>query len=253
MPNFAQLFVSLLTQLYGVVGDLGLTIIIFTLIMRFVLLPLTLPSIKAQKKMQDLKPEIDKLKKQHGTDKKAMQMAQLELYKKYNINPLSGCIPQIIQLVVLILLYQALYAFIGQDSINGAAVDTQFLWLNLSQPDPRYIVPVLAGLTQMVLSLMIAPGAEVKDIVPNKSKVKAVKDANKKEEDVAEMAATMQQQMLYIMPVMTAFIALSFPSGLGLYWIVTTIFSIGQQYAISGPGGLTTYWGRAKNFLNRNK
>lgn len=252
MPNFAQLFVSFLTQLYGVIGDLGLTIIIFTLIMRFVLLPLTLPSIKAQKRMQDLKPELDKLKKKHGADKKALQMAQLELYKKYNINPLAGCIPQVVQLVVLILLYQALYAFIGQDTINGVAVDTQFLWLNLAQPDPRYVVPILAGVSQLVLSLMIAPGAEIKDVVPNKSKVKAVKEANKKEEDVAEMAASMQQQMLYIMPVMTGFIALSFPSGLGLYWIVTTLFSIGQQYAISGAGGLTTYWTRAKNYLTRN-
>jgi YidC/Oxa1 family membrane protein insertase len=251
MPNFSQLFVTLLTQLYGVVGDLGLTIILFTIVMRLVLLPLTLPSIKAQKKMQDLKPEIDALKKKHGKDKQAFQMAQLELYKRYNINPLAGCIPQLAQLVVLILLYQALTVFIGQNMINGVAVDPSFFWLNLAQPDANYVIPVLAGVSQLVLSLMIAPGAEVKDVVPNKSKVKSVKEANKKEEDVAEMAASMQQQMLYIMPVMTAFIALRFPSGLGLYWIVTTLFSIVQQYAISGPGGLKTYLVRARALVTR--
>jgi YidC/Oxa1 family membrane protein insertase len=251
MPNFSQLFVTLLTQLYGVVGDLGLTIILFTIVMRLVLLPLTLPSIKAQKKMQDLKPEIDALKKKHGKDKQAFQMAQLELYKRYNINPLAGCIPQLAQLVVLILLYQALTVFIGQNMINGVAVDPSFFWLDLAQPDANYVIPVLAGVSQLVLSLMIAPGAEVKDVVPNKSKVKSVKEANKKEEDVAEMAASMQQQMLYIMPVMTAFIALRFPSGLGLYWIVTTLFSIVQQYAISGPGGLKTYLVRARALVTR--
>lgn len=237
-------FFDFLLFIYQATGSLGWSIILMTLILRLILVPLTLPSLKARKKMTDLKPEIDKLKKKHGKNKQAMQKAQLELYQKYNVNPLSGCLPQILQIAVLIFLYRALISFLGQDTVNGVGIDPQFLWLNLTQSDTTYILPVLAGVAQMVLSLMISPGGEVRDIVPNKAKSKKVKDANKKEEDVAEMAASMQQQMIFIMPVMTIFIAARFPSGLAVYWVITTLFSLVQQYVISGPGGLKSYWER---------
>ncbi len=253
MPNVSIYFVTFLTFLYSLIGDLGLTIIVFTFLMRSILLPLTLPSIKAQNQLKKIQPEIADLKRKHGKDKTAFQAAQLQLYKKYNINPLAGCIPQVLQIVVLILLYSALRTFLNQTMINGVAIDATFGWLNLTVPDSKYVIPVLAGVSQLILSVMIAPGAEVKDVVPNQSKKKPVKEANKKEEDVAEMAATMQQQMLFIMPVMTAFLALRFPSGLGLYWIATTVFSIVQQYVLSGPGGLVTYWQRARLFLNSKR
>jgi hypothetical protein len=101
---------------------------------------------------------------------------------------------------------------------------------------------------------MLAPGAEIPDVVPNNSKLKKIKDANEKEEDTAEMAQTMQRQMMFIMPVMTGFIALKFPSGLALYWVASTIFSVVQQYFVSGPGGLTLYVERFFGKLrNQNK
>lgn len=245
-------FTNILITLYSLVGDLGITIIIFTLLVRSLLLPITLPSIKAQKKIQDLKPKLDKLKKKHKSDKKAMQQAQLELYKRYNVNPLSGCLPQLAQLGVLIVLYKTLLAFLGNGEINGVVINPQFLWLDLSQPDSTWILPVLAGLSQLVLSVMIAPGAEIKDVVPNKSKSKKVQQANKKEEDMAGMASSMQQQMIFLMPFMTGFFASRFPSGLALYWVITTFFSVGQQYVISGPGGLKTYWQRLVSKFGNN-
>jgi len=229
-------------------GQLGLTIILFTIIVRSILIPITLPSLKAQKKMREIQPELNKLKKKHGKDKKAMQTAQMELYKKYNVNPLAGCVPQIVQLVVLVVLYQTLMFFLEQDSVNGVVVNTQFLWLDLTLPDPTYILPVLAGGFQFLMSLMIAPGGETRDIVPNNSKNLKVQEANKKEEGMADMAGQMQKQMMFVMPVMTFFLATRFPSGLALYWVTTTIFSIAQQYLVSGPGGLTLYLGRAKAF-----
>ncbi len=246
MANITGLFISFLIQLYSVIGDLGWTIIGFTVIMRSLLLPLTLPSIKAQKQMKKMQPELSELKKKHKNDKPAFQAAQMELYKKYNVNPLAGCVPQLLQIGVLILLYHALTSFLKQTSLNGVQVDPNFFWLNLSLPDKTYVIPVLAAGTQLLLSLMIAPGAEVKDVVPNQSSKKKVQESNKKEEDVAEMAATMQQQMLFVMPLMTGFFAARFPSGLGLYWVATTVFSIAQQYFLSGPGGLVTYWNRLK-------
>lgn len=245
-----QIIIDTLLALYSITGNLGVVIILFTLIVKTLLIPISMPSLRAAQKLKDLQPEIKKLQQKHK-DKKELQLAQMELYKKYNVNPLAGCIPQIIQLVLLIVLYQALTFFLANPQIDGVTIDPQFLWLNLAKPDQWYIIPVLAGLTQFVLSLMIAPGAEVPDVVPNNSKNKKIKEANKKEEDVADMAQQMQQQMLFLMPIMTGVIAVTFPSGLGLYWIATTVYSIGQQWYVTGPGGLVVYFQRLKNRLNQ--
>lgn len=241
MSIFSEFLLNVLLFLNSITGSLGLAIIAFTIVIRSLLLPATIPSIKATRRMKEMQPELNKLKKKFGNDKQALQLAQLELYKKYNVNPLSGCLPQLVQLGVLILLYRVLVGFLGNPEFNGSHIETSFLWLDLGKPDPLYILPVTAGLSQLVLSLMIAPGAEKRDIVPNKSKKKVVREANEKEENIAEMAQSMQQQMLYIMPVFTGIIASNFPSGLALYWVATTIFSIAQQYFISGPGGLVSY------------
>lgn len=250
MAVFTSFILDILLYLYQHLGDLGLVIIVFTVVLRTILLPLTVKSLRAASQIRDLQPELKKLKEKHKEDKQALQKAQLELYQKYNINPLAGCLPQVLQLVLLILLYQVLLKFLGNTEINGIVIDPTFLWLDLSKPDSLYILPVVAGASQLVLSLMIAPGGEVKDQVSNTSSDPKIKAENKKEEDFAEMAASMQQQMIFIMPFMTGFIALTFPSGLALYWVVTTIYSIGQQWAISGPGGLVTYSRRALAWLN---
>lgn len=253
MPDIAGFFINILVELYKITGNLGVSIIALTFILRSILVPITLPSLKSQQKIKEMQPELKALKKKH-TDKKVLQQKQLELYQKYNINPLAGCIPQLVQLGVLIFLYHALTSFLGNTTVQGIEINTRFFWMDLSLPDPKFILPVLAALTQFVLSLMLAPGAEIPDVVPNDSKLKKVKDANEKEEDTAEMAQTMQRQMMFIMPVMTGFIALKFPSGLALYWVASTVFSVVQQYFVSGPGGLTLYVERFFGKLrNQNK
>jgi YidC/Oxa1 family membrane protein insertase len=245
MQNITAIFTWTLIELYSVLGNLGVSLIVFTILIRSLLLPLTLPSQKAQhqlrKKLKEIQPEIKALKKKHGSNNQAFQMAQLELYKKYNVNPLAGCIPQLVQLGVLFILYNFLMKFLGQDSINGVEINTMFGWFDLSKPDKTYVLPVLTALSQLALSLMLAPATEVKDEVPNDSKNKKVQASNDKEEDMAEMQAMIQQQSIYILPFAIGFSALSFPSGLALYWLVTTIFSIAQQWVVSGPGGLVTY------------
>jgi len=251
MQFFTDIFFETLLFLYQFTGNLGLAIIALTLLIRFILVPLTLPSLKARKKITEIQPELNKLKKKHGKNKQALQKAQLELYQKYNVNPLAGCIPQLAQLAVLIFLYRALISFLGDDFVNGSSINSVFLWWDLTTPDTKYVLPVIAGVSQFILSLMISPGAEIRDIVPNKAKSKKVQKENKKEEDMAGMAASMQQQMLFMMPIMTVFIAARFPSGLTVYWVVTTLFSIGQQYMVSGLGGLKSYLLRAQALLNR--
>jgi YidC/Oxa1 family membrane protein insertase len=238
---------EVLSQLHNLTGNLGLSILLFTFIIRSLLLPLSLPAIQSQKKIKAMKPELDQLKEKHKGDKKAFQLAQIDLYKKYNLNPLAGCIPQILQIGLLILLYHVLVGFVTQSQVNGVSINPHFFWLDLAKPDNLFVLPVLAGVTQLILSVMILPGGETPDIVPNNSKDKSIKKANEKEEDMAEMANTMQKQMLFMMPVMTGFIALRFPSGVALYWVATTVFSIVQQYFLSGPGGLVTYWQRIIN------
>jgi YidC/Oxa1 family membrane protein insertase len=228
---------------------LGWAIILFTLAIRLILLPVTLPSIKAQKKMQDLKPELDLLKKKFKDDKTGFQKAQLDLYKKYNINPLAGCLPQLAQFGVLIILYQTFLSLLKQPEFSGIPLYLNFGWLDLSKPDGLYILPVLAAVSQLILSVMLMPVTEIKDVVPNKSKNLKIQAKNKQEEDTAGMAATMQQQMLFMMPIMTGVFAIKFPAGLSLYWVITTVFSIIQQQMISGPGGLETYYNRVKLLL----
>ncbi len=128
-------------------------------------------------------------------------------------------------------------------------VNVMLGWIDLRNPDPYYVVAFLAGVSQLFFSFMIAPGAEKEDLISNSSKKKQVQEENKKEEDMAEMAASMQQQMLFIMPVMTGVLATQFPAGLGLYWIVSTVFSIVQQYYVSGWGGLVVYTTRVISWL----
>ncbi len=247
--QIAQYFTTILVNLTDWTGNLGIAIIVFTVVARIALLPLTIPSLKAGKKMRDVQPELKKLKQKHGKDKQSLQKAQLELYKKYNINPLAGCLPQLLQIGLLIVMYQALVSFLKMPVDESAMGGVQFLWFDLRHPDTLHILPVVAAVSQLFLSLMIAPGAEKEDLVPNTSKNKKIQEANKKEEDVADMAASMQQQMLFVMPVMTGIIALQFPAGLGVYWVVSTVFSIAQQYYISGWGGLVVYTTRAANWL----
>ncbi len=248
--SFSGIITGLLVFLYQLTGSLGFSIIIFTILLRSALLPLSLKYLRTQKEIKKLQPEIKKLQKKHK-DAKKRQQAQIELYKKYNVNPMAGCLPQIVQLVVLILLYRVFLQFLGQTEVLGVVISPQFLWMDLRHPDTTYVLPVLTAVSQLLFSVMILPGGETPDLVPNKSKSKKTQKANEKEEDVAEMAASMQKQMLFIMPVMTGFFASRFPSGLALYWFATTIFSMGQQLVVSGPGGLKTYAQRAFNFIQK--
>jgi len=228
MQWITQLFTFGIVEFYTLTGNLGWAIIIFTLLLRSLLFPLSLSSQRAMQKMRELQPALDKLKTKHGKDKKAIQQAQLELYQKNKVNPVAGCIPQIIQLVILIVLYRFFLDFLGHDVSNGVTINPTFYWLDLRHPDSLYILPILAGLTQLVLSLMMAPLKS-----PEAKKHKSTKK-EPAPEGIADMAQTMQKQMVFMMPLFTAFIALQFPSGLALYWVVTTIFSIIQQYYVSG-------------------
>jgi len=220
-----------LEWLYQVSGNnLGIAIIALTLIVRSILIPFTLPSLRSAKKMASLKPELDALKKKYGSDPKLFQQKQVEFYKEHNLNPAAGCLPMIAQLVVLIALYRVFINALGGDSLIES---TQFFSWNLKEKDTTFILPVIAGILQLFTSLAILPAVENE---PEKRK-----GTKEEKEDVAEMAATMQQQMVFLMPAMTVIFSVQFPAGLALYWVVTTAFSLVQQLIVSGPGSIPTY------------
>jgi YidC/Oxa1 family membrane protein insertase len=225
-------------------GDnFGLSVIALTVLVKTIMLPLIVPSLKSVKKMQALKPKLDALKKKY-TDPKELQQAQLELYKTEGINPAAGCLPQILQIIVLIALYQVFMKFIEADSVDGQALNTGFLFWDLSQSDKTYILPLISGATQFVFSLMLQPGVQSEIENPKN------KEAKQKEEDKLEMAQSIQQQMVYMMPLMTVVISINFPSGLVLYWIVSTVYSVIQQAIFSGWGGLVPFFAKITQFVS---
>ncbi|MEI6690751.1 MAG: YidC/Oxa1 family membrane protein insertase [bacterium] len=230
-----QPILNLLVWLYQIGGNnLGLAIILLTLIIRTVMIPFVLPSLKSAAKMAKLKPKLDELKTKHGKDQKALSEAQLSLYKEHGINPTAGCLPYIVQFVFLIALYRVFANSLQNGNLNGQTVNTMFYWWDLKLKDTTYALPLLSGALQLLTSLAILPAVE-----DNPEGRKELKKEAK--EDVAEMAQTMQQQMVFMMPIMTVVFALQFPSGLALYWVVTTAFSFVQQIIISGPGALGGY------------
>lgn len=235
--------INLLVLFYKVLfSNFGLAIIAATLLIRTILIPLTLPALKAAQKQKVLSSELDALKKKHKGDKKALAQAQMALYKKHGINPAAGCLPQVIQILILIALYQSFIRLLGNNGpslsdINAnlyfpwlhfskeAALNTQFLYLDLNHPDKYLILPIAAALSQFALSKLMMPQTK-----------KAEKVAEKTADKSDDMLYTMQEQSLYIMPLMTIFIGWRLPSGLVLYWLATTLFSLGQQIAFKKYG-----------------
>lgn len=241
----------MLTTIATATGTYGWAIIVITVLIRSLLLPLTLPSMKMAVKMRQLQPEIDELKKKYANDKVGLQQAQLRLFQEHNLNPASGCLPNLLQFIILIALYQVFNNVARLDPAPGLF---DFLWLDITKPDPLFILPVIAGVTQLLLGLMLLPVTD-----PSAKTTMALSTTTKKDdkqaEDIASMAQSMQQQMVFVMPIITLFLALKFPAGLALYWVVTTIFSLVQQYFVSGWGGLPnvfkklirTFYGQRKS------
>lgn len=210
-----------MVYLQGVVpgGDLGLTIILLTVGIRILFLPLSLKTIESQKALKEISPKIEEIKTKLKNDTAAQSAAILKLYKDNKVNPLAGCLPLLIQIPILIALYRVfikgitkenlvlLYSFI---SVPGA-INQDFLGLlSVTQNSP--LLTVLAGWLQFVQS-------------KQSMSLQSVGGSNK------ELAA-MSKQMLYFFPIMIIIIGWNLPAGLILYWITTTVFSMGEQYWI---------------------
>jgi YidC/Oxa1 family membrane protein insertase len=242
---------------YRLLGEnMGLAILGFGLFLRVVLNPLTKPYMKSMKKMKDFAPQLEKLKKKHKGDKVKLAQAQSEFYKQKGINPGAGCLPYLLQIVVLIaffnvfsrvltpngdivarfneLLYEPL-KFGVQEIIN-----TKFLYLDVTRPDVFNIpflpfplpgpVLILAAFVQFLSAKIMAPYVKAEE--------KAAEKTEKKADDIQ---AAMQKSMIYTFPLMTIVIGFRFASGLALYWLLFSVYQAIQQYNSQGWGGLTPW------------
>jgi YidC/Oxa1 family membrane protein insertase len=220
---FYQPILNLLVFLYNNVAfhDLGLAIVLLTVVIRLVLWPLNKSSIKSQKALNDLQPKIEELKKQYKDDKVALSQATMSMYKENKVNPFSSCLPLLVQLPFLWAVYRVfsdgvnnkldlVYSFIVKPE-NMNLISLGFL--NLGKPN--VYLAVLAGLAQFWQAKMMM------------TKRPTIKTPGSKDEG---MAAIMNKQMLYFMPALTVFIGISLPGGLTLYWFVLTLLTALQQY-----------------------
>ncbi|MCJ7727472.1 MAG: YidC/Oxa1 family membrane protein insertase [Actinobacteria bacterium] len=213
-------------------ANYGIVIILLTIIVRIVLIPLTISQTKSMAKMQKLQPELKELQKKYKDDKQKLQQETMEFYKKNNVNPLAGCLPLLLQMPVFFALFQALrnpseivtnilgnftidgvangiktglagFLPAGEFTIMGAAnPNYNFLWMNLNDKDPYYILVILMVATMFLTTKMTTTDPK-------------------------------QAKMMYIMPVVFGFISFQFPSGILVYWVTSNIWSIGQQWIVN--------------------
>jgi YidC/Oxa1 family membrane protein insertase len=209
-------------------NNFGLAIILVTIVVNAAMLPLTLKQVRSSKAMQALQPKLAEIQKKYAKDKQKQSQEQMRLFKEAGVSP-AGCIlPLLVQMPVWIALYQSIMRVLAviPENLLGLSkylyswpmvystlpLPNHFLWLNLATGD--MLMAILVGGTMWVQQKMVmTPGADPKQ----------------------QQQASM---MLWLMPMMFAFLTLSFPSGLALYWVTSNVVRIGIQYSATGWGGL---------------
>lgn len=220
---------------------LGPSIILLTIVIRFILYPLISSQLKASKKMQDLNPHISRVKEQYKGNPAMISSETMKLYKEHGVNPAAGCLPVLFQLPIIWVLYSVLQNIFKDPALVTAAINKTVTvdFLKLSSPidqsffilplgktpaelfHPSFpaililLVPIATGIFQYIQSKMMFP--------------KKAEGVVKKSDDFQTVFAT---QSTYIFPVMIGFFSYTFPIGLSLYWNTFTIFGIIQQYLV---------------------
>lgn len=212
--------------------DFGVAIILTTLALKLLLIPLSKQQIVAQKRMQELQPQIKEIQQKHKNDKEKQTKELMAFYKENKANPFSGCLPLILQLVFLIAIYRViinisqagfvvnagdLYSFIT----NPGPINHLFLRF-VDMTKPNYVLAFLSAAAQYYQTKMLFQSQNV-----NKSQ--------KPSSAEPDFAAIMNKQMIYLGPGLTFFIGATFPAALALYWLFSTLFMIFQQISVFQP------------------
>ena len=222
---------SLVLLYLGLFNNFGLSIIVFTVLIRIATMQLTLKQIKSTRAMSTLQPKMKELQARYKNDRQKLSQETFKLYREHGVNPI-GCLgPLVIQFPIWIGLYWALIRVLPSSPENMAdlsqllygwlpivhqavPVDSTFLWLDLAVPDTLPVLPLLVGASMWVQQKMMTyPSQDPKQ-------------------------AQTQQMMLWMMPLLFVFLTFSFPSGLALYWLATNLMGVAIQYVTTGWGGL---------------
>jgi len=198
-------------------------IIFLTLFVRFILLLPSKRAAESQRKINQMQPLLEELKAEYGEDRQGLATAQMDLYKKNGINPFASCLPLLIQLPILIILYQAvlhglqpnnpfLYAWVPRPEF----INTSFFGINLLKTDHTFILPIIAAGLQFIQARMILP--------PVRPEIAGQQP---------DPALMVQRQSVYLFPILTFTAAIRFPAGAALYWVISTIFTVIQQYFVN--------------------
>lgn len=220
--SFVDLIEWGLISIADFTGNGGLAIILFTILIKTVLLPLTIKSVKSTAAMQELQPKIKELQKKYGKDRQRLSQETMQLYSQYNINPAAGCLPLLLQMPI----FFGLFFAIRRSSESGEGTFAEgFLWIaNLAESDQFSIGPIpiatlaiLAGIFQFVQMRMMRPRNQGK---------------------VTDPQQAMMQMMMNFMPLMVVIFGWNFPAGVVLYWATQSIYSVVQQWFITGWGAV---------------
>jgi YidC/Oxa1 family membrane protein insertase len=217
--------------IYNIIGqNFGIAIILFTILIRIVTWPLNAQQMKGAKAMQDLQNDKDwqAIQKKYAKDREKLAQEQMRVYREKGINPFGSCLPTLIQFPIIIALYQSIIRALAStpldllklsrsintdflDVANLIPLNSKFLWMNLGQPEPFYILAIIVAVTTYVQSKLTLPPSTN----PN------------------DQSAAMGQSMTITMPLMLGWFALTFPSGLSVYFITSNLLGI-IQYAAQG-------------------
>ncbi len=215
---FVDLIASGLDFLAIHTGSAGLAIVVFTVLVKTVLLPLTIKSVRSTSSMQAIQPKIKDLQKKHAGDRAKLQAEQMKLYQEHGINPLSGCLPMLLQMPIFFGLYYAI-RHLSDDAVG--LWGQPFLWLpSLAVADPYHALPIIAAIFQFIQVRMTRP-------------------AGVKSNDSTQQ---MMQTASNFMPFTVIAIGWVFPSGPVLYWAVSALYSVIQQWFITGWGSLLEWF-----------
>ena len=233
-----QAMVNALLFLYNVLGhNFALSITVFTVLVRLLTLPFTLPAQRSAKVQQELQPEIENIRKKYAKDKEKQSQEMMKLYKEKGINPMMGCLPMLLQLPIMFAFYQSIVKALANTPLQmislGKSVSSslsqlvplgsRFLWLDLGYPDPTFILPILVVATTWIQQKMSTPPS------------------------TDPQAASMTQSMQITMPLMFGFITMSLASGLAVYFVISNLVGIVIQYFITGTGGLLPQRGKKQD------
>ncbi len=224
MQTIANIFGTILRFIYENIAHLfnepksisyfAISILLVTLIYKLITLPVTVHTQKTQEQNALMQPEMKEIQRKYKNDPQTQQLKMQELYKKYNFNPLSGCLPIILQMVLVLALFRVMqnpgkYMFDNAEKINEVA--RNFFWIkDLTKPDPVIFgLPLINAITQFLVAKISMP--------------KSNKNKNSNEPDQAEM---MSKSMLYFMPVFMFFISSKYASGLILYWAFSNVIEV---------------------------